>query len=149
MVAGGARPTGSAEADSAKAQLDALATSTAELEGQVSAASYFLPPYEQRSCANSIASLKQQIDEARTAVLPKKKFAFSKREGSTRNTAASSSASLASAAAEEATAAPAPSPTAPAAVEPAPLPTFPPGMGLAGVRGGVTCLGPADLDGKV
>jgi hypothetical protein len=63
----------------AQQQVDAVAADVLELERAAADASYYLPSYDQRAAAAAIAELKQRAEGARGELLPKKKFAFSKR----------------------------------------------------------------------
>eukprot|EP00798_Chlamydomonas_sp_ICE-L_P008249 gene8249-1518_t len=70
---------GPGNAASINPALDALSTEAFTLEQKTANASYYLPAYDQKRCTNSVAELKASIDTARTTLVPKKKFAFSKK----------------------------------------------------------------------
>lgn len=64
----------------------------AQMERSAANASYFLPSYDLKQSTAAAAELKQMIDTARAELVPKKKFAFSKKvnrvKGSELSTAA-------------------------------------------------------------
>ncbi|KAK4430567.1 Tubulin-folding cofactor C [Sesamum alatum] len=59
-----------------KPDLEAISLEISALEKLVAENSYFLPPYEVRTCLNTVAHLKQSLDEVTSLVIPKKKFSF-------------------------------------------------------------------------
>ncbi|KAI3462075.1 hypothetical protein Pfo_018738 [Paulownia fortunei] len=59
-----------------KPDLEAISLEISSLEKLVAENSYFLPPYEVRTCLNTIGHLKQSLDEVTSLVIPKKKFSF-------------------------------------------------------------------------
>jgi hypothetical protein len=63
----------------AQEQIDAVASEVLDLERSVADASYFLPSYDQRAAAASISDLKQRVEGVRNDLVPKKKFAFSRK----------------------------------------------------------------------
>jgi len=65
-----------AAAARARDALYQLSLAISGLEEQAAQAAYFLPPYEQRSCAASIQSLRKALEDCKSKVLPAKKFAF-------------------------------------------------------------------------
>lgn len=69
---------GANEADAAAA-VDGLAAELAELDKEVSAAAYYLPAYDLRQATLAVGALKEQLDAARVALQPRKKFSFSRR----------------------------------------------------------------------
>ncbi|KAG1675415.1 hypothetical protein FOA52_012334 [Chlamydomonas sp. UWO 241] len=70
---------GKADAKEASRRLDELAATVFEMEKSAANASYFLPSYDLRQCNAAVAKLKQAIEDARAALVPKRKFAFSKK----------------------------------------------------------------------
>ena len=113
---------------------DSIALRTSELEERAAQASYYLPPYEQRSCAGYLHALRGELDAAKAEVLPQRKFAFGK---GVRKTTAS-----AIRAPEEKAWAPAAQAGQPAAAPPAPA-----GRVIGGQRGGTVTLPAAELEG--
>ncbi|GLJ45385.1 hypothetical protein SUGI_0955480 [Cryptomeria japonica] len=59
-----------------KSGLETLRAEIADLEKLVAEGSYFLPSYEVRAARNTIAELKERLDDANSKLLPKKKFSF-------------------------------------------------------------------------
>ncbi|KAK9803656.1 hypothetical protein WJX72_009026 [[Myrmecia] bisecta] len=73
----GAMQGGASEA--VRAQLESLAVQVGQLEKATAEASYFLPSYDQRQITAATAVLRQAVDSTKSAVLPRKKFSFSKK----------------------------------------------------------------------
>jgi hypothetical protein len=94
-TAAAAQQDGAAAKAALLEQLEALSVDVSDKEQAVSAASYFLPPYELRSCANQLQQLRQQLADTKQQLQPKRKFAFSK---SVARTTISSTAAAAAAA---------------------------------------------------
>ncbi|XP_051117994.1 tubulin-folding cofactor C [Andrographis paniculata] len=61
---------------SPKPQLESISLEISDLEKLVAENSYVLPPYEVRTCLNTVAQLKHSLDEATSLIVPKKKFSF-------------------------------------------------------------------------
>ncbi|GER27338.1 tubulin folding cofactor C [Striga asiatica] len=59
-----------------KPDLEAISLDISGLEKLVAENSYFLPPYEVRTCLNAVGQLKQSVDDVTFLVIPKKKFSF-------------------------------------------------------------------------
>lgn len=59
-----------------KPHLDTISLEISALEKLVAENSYFLPPYELRTCLNTVDQLKQALDDVSSLVLPRKKFSF-------------------------------------------------------------------------
>ncbi|GFP80101.1 tubulin-folding cofactor c [Phtheirospermum japonicum] len=59
-----------------KRDLESISLETSALAKLVAENSYFLPPYEVRTCLNTIDQLKQSVDDVTSLVIPKKKFSF-------------------------------------------------------------------------
>ncbi|PIN26773.1 Beta-tubulin folding cofactor C [Handroanthus impetiginosus] len=59
-----------------KDNLETISLSISDLEKLIAENSYFLPPYELRTCLNTIDNLKQSLDDVTSLVIPKKKFSF-------------------------------------------------------------------------
>lgn len=59
-------------------QLEGLCVAASSLEKRTSDATYFLPPYELRSCSNQLQQLRAQMAAIKQQLQPKRKFAFSK-----------------------------------------------------------------------
>lgn len=59
-------------------QLEALSLDICNKEDSISAAAYFLPPYELRSCSSQLQQLRVLVAGAKQQLQPKRKFAFSK-----------------------------------------------------------------------
>ncbi|KAK6118385.1 hypothetical protein DH2020_047802 [Rehmannia glutinosa] len=59
-----------------KPDLESISLEISSLEKLVAENSYFLPPYEVRTCLNTIAQLRQSVDDVTSLVIPKKKFSF-------------------------------------------------------------------------
>lgn len=95
-------------------QLEALSVDVSSKEHAVSEASYFLPPYELRSCTSQLQQLRLQLADVKQQLQPKRKFAFSK---AVARTAISDTAAAAAAAS---TAASMKAPTAASSAAPAP-----------------------------
>lgn len=78
-------------------QLEALSVDITDKEHAVSAASYFLPPYELRSCSSQLQQLRLHLADIKQQLQPKRKFAFSKAVARTNisTTAAAAAASTA------------------------------------------------------
>lgn len=66
-----------------KPQLESISLQLSALEKLVAENSYYLPPYEVRSCLSSIDFLRRSIDEVTSLVIPKKKFSFKSKTKST------------------------------------------------------------------
>lgn len=69
-----------------KPDLEAISLQISSLEKLVAESSYFLPPYEVRTCLNTIGNLRQSLDDVTSMVIPKKKFSFKNK--SSKNTTA-------------------------------------------------------------
>lgn len=108
-AAGTGAPPAAAAAASLQGRLDGLAAEVLSLEQSAAAASYYLPPYDQRQCAGAVAALRAAIDAARGALVPRKRFAFSSKKVSkvkgeqVSNDSSTAAASLAVASAAAAT----------------------------------------------
>jgi hypothetical protein len=78
-------------------QLEALSVDITSKEHAVSAASYFLPPFELRSCSSQLQQLRLQLADTKQQLQPRRKFAFSKAVARTNisTTAAAAAASTA------------------------------------------------------
>ncbi len=63
-----------------------------QMEKQTADASYFLPSYDLRQCTAAVTELKQEIESLRDELLPKRKFAFSKKVSRVKGSALSSTA---------------------------------------------------------
>ncbi|KAL6523677.1 hypothetical protein OROGR_017280 [Orobanche gracilis] len=59
-----------------KPDLEATSSEISALEKLVAENSYFLPPYEVRTCLNTVEQLKQSVDSVTSLVIPTKKFSF-------------------------------------------------------------------------
>ncbi|KAK4411678.1 Tubulin-folding cofactor C [Sesamum angolense] len=59
-----------------KPDLEAISLEISAMEKLIAENSYFLPPYEVRTCLNTVAHLRQSLDEVTSLVIPKKKFSF-------------------------------------------------------------------------
>ncbi|XP_073150329.1 tubulin-folding cofactor C [Henckelia pumila] len=59
-----------------KPQLNSISSEISALEKLVAENSYFLPPYELRTCLNTVDQLKQELDDVSSLVIPRKKFSF-------------------------------------------------------------------------
>lgn len=134
-------------------QLEALSVDVSNKEHSVSAASYFLPSYEQRTCTSQLQQLRLQLADAKQQLQPKRKFAFSKAVARTNiSTTAAASAAMqqdaqppaasstatTGAAGNKPTAqavAPPPASTAPPAVSPQDQQLIAAGHGFAGLSG--------------
>ncbi|KXZ45186.1 hypothetical protein GPECTOR_57g476 [Gonium pectorale] len=56
--------------------LELLAAEALSLEQSTAAASYYLPLYDQKQCAAAVAALRAAIEGARSALAPRRRFAF-------------------------------------------------------------------------
>ncbi|GAB4823378.1 hypothetical protein N2152v2_010424 [Parachlorella kessleri] len=70
--------TGAAPA-SQPTMVGSLAADVAELDKEVAAAAYYLPMYDLRQATLAIAALKDQLEAAKTALQPRKKFSFNRK----------------------------------------------------------------------
>ena len=70
------RLTAPSDSTEVKPQLDAIASSIADLEKLVAEKSYFLPSYEVRSSLKAISDLRQSVEILSSELVPKKKFSF-------------------------------------------------------------------------
>ncbi|EYU23976.1 hypothetical protein ABFS82_12G013100 [Erythranthe guttata] len=59
-----------------KPDLESISLQISALEKLVAESSYFLPPFEIRTCLNTIGHLRQTLDDVTSIVIPKKKFSF-------------------------------------------------------------------------
>jgi len=75
-IAGAGEGPASDVAAAAASHFDVLMARHAEQNELLSAATGFLPPYQQRSRQQALAALRDDVAKARAAVLPKKKFSF-------------------------------------------------------------------------
>ncbi|KAG2444093.1 hypothetical protein HYH02_009035 [Chlamydomonas schloesseri] len=113
-VAARVQEVSSATPELVASSLELLGAEVVGLEQSAAAASYYLPPYDQKQCAGAVAALRAAIDGARTTLAPRKKFAFgSKKVTKVRgeeisSAAATTSASAAATAADAAATAAAP-----------------------------------------
>lgn len=93
-------------------QLEACLVDISDKERSIAAASYFLPPYELRSCTSQLQQLRSQLADMKQHLQPKRKFAFSKAVARTNITTTNAAA----AAADISTVTPSTSALGPAAV---------------------------------
>ena len=152
--------------------LDRLASSIFQHEKQVSDASYFLPAFDQKQCMLSLVDVKAQLEAGRATLLPKKKFAFSRKvtrvKGAEVSSAAATSAPANQAYGADSTAGSAAGPGMPALAHeqqqqqqgaecgatdrPTPsqrdIQLVQSGCGLMGLRGQVVVRQGAELDGQ-
>ncbi|MEW5317174.1 MAG: hypothetical protein WDW38_008499 [Sanguina aurantia] len=89
-------PTSLPDAVTVIAGLDAFTADILNMERSAASASYYLPTYDQKKCALLVASLRAEMDEARKVLLPKRKFAFSKKVSRTRTEPPTATAETAS-----------------------------------------------------
>lgn len=61
-----------------KAEADSIVGALFDLDKQVANASYFLPAFEIRNSAEVTAGMRQRLGDARSRLLPRRKFCFSK-----------------------------------------------------------------------
>lgn len=59
--------------------VDDWVTRMAALEASLSSASIFLPAYDMRQCQGALGRLREALDDARAAIVPRKKFTFKSR----------------------------------------------------------------------
>ncbi|GIL47874.1 hypothetical protein Vafri_4507 [Volvox africanus] len=59
-----------------QASLELVGAEVVSLEQAAAAASYYLPAYDQKQCTATIASMRASIEAARTALAPRRRFAF-------------------------------------------------------------------------
>jgi len=59
-------------------QLEQTSRAVCQLEQELAAAAYFLPPYDLRSSTASLQDLRKQLSGIKQQLAPKKKFAFTK-----------------------------------------------------------------------
>ncbi|GLI69628.1 hypothetical protein VaNZ11_014295 [Volvox africanus] len=59
-----------------QSSLELVGAEIVSLEQAAAAASYYLPAYDQKQCAATIASLRASTEAARTALAPRRRFAF-------------------------------------------------------------------------
>lgn len=83
---------GAAAAAGATKALDQLSAQAFELERSVAEASYFLPLYDQKQSIANISDFKTRVEDARAVLVPKRKFAFSKKVARVKAEEASASA---------------------------------------------------------
>mmetsp|Transcript_48617 Transcript_48617/g.155583 ORF Transcript_48617/g.155583 Transcript_48617/m.155583 type:complete len:405 (-) Transcript_48617:263-1477(-) len=69
-----------AEAEALKGRLEGASIEILKMEKAVAEASYFLPAYDARSVTGAINQLKEKVASTKEALLPKKKFAFSRKK---------------------------------------------------------------------
>mmetsp|Transcript_10036 Transcript_10036/g.25574 ORF Transcript_10036/g.25574 Transcript_10036/m.25574 type:complete len:368 (+) Transcript_10036:58-1161(+) len=131
--------SGSLSSEQAKAALDGLAGQLQGLEAELATASYFLPAYDQRSTKCTYKEMQAELDAARGALVPKKKFSFGGRVARKKaaDVAEVASSAAASVAASRAVVA--------APVEP---PEVKPGRGLQGLRGATVVVTAEQLGGN-
>jgi len=82
----------------ARRAVDDLFVRLTVLDSDASRSAYFMPPFEQRALAAASAALRADLEETRTAVAPRKTFAF--RQGAVRKTTVAGESEAAAAAAE-------------------------------------------------
>jgi hypothetical protein len=99
-------------------QLEACLVDMSEKERSIAAASYFLPPYELRSCTSQLQQLRLQLADVKQQLQPKRKFAFSKAVARTNMSVTNATTAAAAAAAADGSK-PGVSGTGPAAAAPA------------------------------
>ncbi|PNH04075.1 Tubulin-specific chaperone C, partial [Tetrabaena socialis] len=58
------------------ASLELLGSEALSLDQSAAAASYYLPPYDQKQCAAAVAALRAAIEGARATLAPRRRFAF-------------------------------------------------------------------------
>ncbi|GLC37055.1 hypothetical protein PLESTB_001396500 [Pleodorina starrii] len=98
-------PVSAATPEQVQASLELLSAEVLSLEQAAAAASYYLPAYDQKQCAAAVAALRAAIESARSALAPRRRFAFgSKKVSKVRGeeVSAAAAAPLAAAAAPEA-----------------------------------------------
>lgn len=78
--------------------LDQLSARLLALESKMATASYYLPTYDQKQCTARIAALRQSIDNAQGTLIPKRKFAFSKKVSRVKGAEAAAAAAVGDAA---------------------------------------------------
>ncbi len=101
-----------ANPESVAASLELLTSEALQMEQSAAAASYYLPLYDQKQCANTVAALRAAIEAARGTLAPRKRFTFgSKKVNKVRGEEVSASAAV-SAPPSSATASSAPHPAA-------------------------------------
>ena len=87
------------DASAARARLDALLCTAAELEKALADASYYLPSYDVKRAAAALSDARAAAEAARAALAPRRKFAFSRGAAAARAPGASAAAAAAGAAA--------------------------------------------------
>ena len=58
---------------------DNMSQCALQLEKGTANASYYLPSYDLKQCTATVSDIKQKVEAVRAELLPKKKFAFSKK----------------------------------------------------------------------
>ncbi|GIL89468.1 hypothetical protein Vretimale_18891 [Volvox reticuliferus] len=69
-------PVSTTSPEEIQAGLELVGAEVVSLEQAAAAASYYLPAYDQKQCAATIASMRAAIEAARTALAPRRRFAF-------------------------------------------------------------------------
>lgn len=84
-----------ANPESVAASLELLTSEVLQLEQSAAAASYYLPLYDQKQCANTVAAQRAAIEAARGTLAPRKRFTFgSKKVNKVRGEEVSASAAV-------------------------------------------------------
>lgn len=87
--------SGPLDAAEVNSVLDELAAQMLAQEKSLAEASYYLPTYDQKQCVGAVQDLRARMETARADLLPKRKFAFSKKVARVKGTEVAASAAAA------------------------------------------------------